>query len=285
MPRVKNTQLNRRGPGRTLDNGFRRLAFLLEVGVGKLAYHAGLGPYAKAERTLSIFDVDDLSGVRVGEKECSLFLGNARSYNPAIQLMAFLAIICLVAASPSHRLTFRRCLGSKYTAQTTIQSWKRHNIFYNRVWKRMHELVSRCLSCSHESNSDIMTSFLELKRHGDWNTRVDFSEFAKILDRCKDIHDYSLTIEFMACGWNGEGLLAYVEECGFRNSILYNCAKAIERGLECAFEFRKLKSRFDYRHFLIFVDHFTSEMRVSARALNREKMGELATLDSKLDVA
>jgi len=92
------------GPGRLLGNLMSSAGSSLERCLGKLAYRAGLGSYAKAEANLRKYNLCGMlrsEDMIQKEKACNILLGYASSYNPAVQLMAFYRIMVCTVLFPS----------------------------------------------------------------------------------------------------------------------------------------------------------------------------------------
>ncbi|KLO09389.1 hypothetical protein SCHPADRAFT_567603 [Schizopora paradoxa] len=276
MPKSNGVALKRRGPCDYLQTGFSSAGSLLEHKVEQVAVRVWLAQYKNAERNISIFDNANYT---INKDDCKSLLIYAGSSMPAIQFMAFETIVHRLAINPTILDKFQESFGVAVPIDSIVTSWKQGNMFYNESWVQMHNLVLRCFTRHHESNS-VLGAYAQLYQYKTSNRDFDFSDFEQILLRCKDNTDISLAVEFMARSWNGKGLRSYVERKGFGDTVLYNCAIAIDRRYEHMFDSRKYELRL-YGPFVRFAMLFISELWASVRTLGKEKLDELAS-DSSL---
>ncbi|KLO09386.1 hypothetical protein SCHPADRAFT_567375 [Schizopora paradoxa] len=269
---------NQRGPGRVLDNFFIWASAPLERGLERLVHHAKYGGYAKAEKNMSTFDVDDLAYERVGKDACDLLLDYAGSRDPATQFMAFEAIVRRLVLLPSIRNLFRGISIRRYGVPIEVitHAWKRHQVDYSDAWLHLYDLVALGLSDRGEE-------IFGVPPERAWDRKVDFQSFEWTLSRCRGMQEVSLAVEFMAWAWNGQGLCAYIKRAGFSDAVLFNCAVALEMRYEVLLESEQLGYHLN-GYFLPFAKHFLSEMWSSIRTLESDKLEIFLEDGSQMDV-
>ncbi len=179
------TTSNLPGPGRILGNLFSTAGLALERRLGKLAYRAGLGTFAKSEASfrecrLAWWSMLLSENTTQQEKACSILLGYARcailslhhqctsltdqhsesSNNPAIQLMAFhYFIFCAVPFTSLWSIFERYCQKRNESIEAVAFSWRRSGVDYSSVWLFYYSLASRCLSAQLQSVMDAIAKF------------------------------------------------------------------------------------------------------------------------------
>ena len=74
---MNDIELNRRGPGRVLDNGFMWAGSHLERFVGNVLYRSGCTDYAKEEKNLKVFDADDIEQAGISDGDFRMLFNDA----------------------------------------------------------------------------------------------------------------------------------------------------------------------------------------------------------------
>jgi len=175
---------NPASPGRVIGDLLSSAGSSVKRRLGKLAYCAGLGSYAKAERILVYSDLLSMfvsEDVTQKEKACNILLGYANSDNPVIQIIAFdLIIHYALVFPPLPSVAEMVCGKRKEHIDVVTFSWKRQGVNYSSLWLCYYDAALRCLST--HSNSD-----------------------KNILACCKDVPDTRIVIECMFHNWNGGG--------------------------------------------------------------------------------
>ncbi|KLO14319.1 hypothetical protein SCHPADRAFT_996667 [Schizopora paradoxa] len=222
------TASNLVGAGRILGKMLSRSGTSLERYLGKLAYRAGLGSYAKAEESLKLAGpVDELmksdSTTKI-EQACSILLRYARSSNPAIQIMTFERIVYFYVHVPSRFCSaFKDYFEKKQEVIDVIPfSWKLPGVDYCLEWMYYYKLASRCL-LNHSSS--IMEASIRISTSHQLS--LGFSDFEEILANCRDATDLLLALRFIYRFWDGEGIKEYVEKKGFNHPNITKFAIAL----------------------------------------------------------
>jgi len=188
-------------PGRLLGNLYSLAGSALERNLERLVYRVRYRSFVKAEKALRWGRLVLAEEMKKTEREdmCGLFLTYARSKAPAIQTLAFRAIIHQVVRWPSLRHTFEAYSGARgEPIEAAISSWKRPDVNYKPIWIYLYHVASLCLTSNH-----VMDYF---HRIDSTTSDMRFPLFEGLLTSCRDNYDTALALDAIGMNYDHASL-------------------------------------------------------------------------------
>ncbi|KLO08246.1 hypothetical protein SCHPADRAFT_615251 [Schizopora paradoxa] len=288
------TMSNLPGPGRLLGNFYSFAGAVLErkfiKWVAVMSRKPELKVYADAAELLKegkwVRETMGSPQPRDNDMTCNVLLLGAQSLDIDLQIIAFQEIVHYTALYPySARPAFDRIFARRKEIGDVVSfSWRRPDIRYSTNWRLWYKLASRCVSKHAPGTYSVVEAAAKLSdQKGCWS--FEFSAFEELLLNCSDAADLILTIQFICCYWNNQGLKEYVLRKGLADPALFTFTLAFFLQWEIIYPSRREVEEWPPALLpLIMARHFSDGIWAALHELEQDVLDEMLEDESQLAI-